>query len=134
MPRGVPNKKKAQEAFVKFLNPDLIPEEMKLTGKGVAKKGLPVVVLNKTAKVVVLQYTAPKKGRAKQVLRCTATFPIEAVVLYNVEAVDVDDVAAPKAAAAATAAAPKKRRGKKKVAKKKVAKRRRARKRSPKRR
>lgn len=109
MPRGVQNKR---EALVKFLNPDLIPDEMKLTGKGAAKKGLPVVVLKQTAKTVELQYTPTKKGRQTHVERCTATFPIEAVVLYNVEIIEAPSVDAPKKKAASTNG----RRKKKKVA------------------
>lgn len=96
MPRGVPKNKKAVEAFVKFLKPDLVPEEMKPTGKNAANKGLPVVVLSKNSRTVELQYTPTKRGKASQVLRCVATFPIDAVVLYHVEAVDIEAVDAPK--------------------------------------
>ena len=115
MPKGV---KTAREAMVKFRDPADIPPEMRPTGKGADKKGIPVVVLKETATMVTLQYTEPK-GRKKQVMQVTANFPANSVVIYNVEAVDV--AAAPEAPAAAKASteAPAKKATRKKRASKK---------------
>jgi hypothetical protein len=118
-----------------------VPPEMRPTGKGAAGKGVPVVVLKQTASLVTLQYTPPKRGRAKQVTRCTAEFPVDSVVLYSLDVVDVSDIDAPVAApkkatpkkrTAKKKATPKKRTAKKKVVKKKVVRRKKAAKDTPK--
>lgn len=133
MPRGIPNnpketraaaKPKTREAMALFLNMDIVPPEMRPKGRGAAGKSIKVTVVKQTAKVIELQHTLPKKGRAKQTLQITATFPIEAVVLYEVEAVDASLAPAaptPRKAPATKKAAKKKAAPKKKAAAKKKA-------------
>ena len=107
MSRGVSKKR---EAMALFRDRDSVPLEMRPTGKGAGAKGIPVVVLKQTAKMVTLQYTAVKRGRAKQVLRCIADFPVEMVVLYNIEAIDVEEAEAPEATAPKRRGRPPKKR------------------------
>ena len=107
MPRGI---SKTREAMALFLNPDTVPPEMRPKGRGT--KSIKVTVLQENAKQVMLQYTYKPSPRAKNVMHCRATFPADAVVLYELEAVEMDTVEAPTPTKAAPA---EKRVGKKKA-------------------
>jgi histone H1/5 len=105
-----------------FLNMDIVPPEMRPKGRGAAGKAIKVTVLKQSAKVVELQHSSAATARSKHVTHCRATFPVESVVLYEVEVVEVGAADAPapkKAAPKKKAAAQKKAAPKKKGATKK---------------